>query len=131
MQFVFLKPVLAVLEVVFFYTHLLHSGDFSPKYAYFYLMLIWNTTYGTALYYLALFLAATRTALQQYNPLLKFAVVKGIVFLTFWQGIAIAVLVEIGMRVLQRDCICFFALLPADCENVPGSRFLATASVHR
>lgn len=86
-----------MLEIVGFYTKTLHHGNLSPKYMYFYVTVIENVIYGTALFYLVLFFTATKSALQQYNPWLKFAVVKGLVFVTFWQGLAIAILVELSM----------------------------------
>lgn len=115
MQFVFLKPILAVLEIIFFYTHLLHHGNLNPKYLYFYFMVIWNVIYGTALYYLVLFFTATKPALQHHRPWLKFGVVKGIVFVTFWQGIAIAILVELGMWLCMCPASAVRALISRVC----------------
>jgi hypothetical protein len=105
-QFVFIKPILAVLEIVGFYTHTLHHGNLSPKYMYFYVTVIENVIYGTALFYLVLFFTATKSALQSFNPWLKFAVVKGLVFVTFWQGLCIAILVELGKLAINWTQTC-------------------------
>jgi hypothetical protein len=48
--------------------------------------IIYNVTYTLALYALVLFYMGTHELLAPFNPLLKFAVVKAVVFLTFWQA---------------------------------------------
>lgn len=52
--------------------------------------LIWltialNITYAVALSGLMLFYRGTHELLQPYKPLLKFVLIKAVVFLTFWQ----------------------------------------------
>jgi hypothetical protein len=47
---------------------------------------VYNVTYSIALYALVLFYLGTHDLLAPYNPLLKFALVKSVVFLTFWQA---------------------------------------------
>ena len=47
--------------------------------------IIYNITYSVALYALLLFYLGTHELLAPFNPLLKFAMVKMVVFLTFWQ----------------------------------------------
>ena len=48
--------------------------------------MVYNMTYSIALYALVLFYLGTHDLLAPYNPLLKFALVKSVVFLTFWQA---------------------------------------------
>ena len=52
---------------------------------YLWITIIYNVTYTCALYALLLFYMGTHELLAPFNPLLKFAVVKSVVFLTFWQ----------------------------------------------
>lgn len=52
---------------------------------YLWITIIYNVTYTMALYALVLFYMGTHELLAPFNPLLKFAVVKAVVFLTFWQ----------------------------------------------
>ncbi len=52
---------------------------------YLWITIIYNVTYTLALYALLLFYMGTHELLAPFNPLLKFAVVKAVVFLTFWQ----------------------------------------------
>ena len=61
--------------------------------SYLWLTIIYNITYSLALYALLLFYLGAHDMLLPYNPLLKFALVKLVVFLTFWQ-------------VLQCSCLC-------------------------
>ena len=52
---------------------------------YLWITILYNVTYTLALYALLLFYMGTHELLAPFNPLLKFAVVKSVVFLTFWQ----------------------------------------------
>ena len=52
---------------------------------YLWITVVYNITYSVALYALVLFYLGTHDLLAPYNPLLKFALVKSVVFLTFWQ----------------------------------------------
>ena len=53
---------------------------------YLWITILYNVTYTCALYALLLFYMGTHELLAPFNPLLKFAVVKSVVFLTFWQA---------------------------------------------
>lgn len=55
----------------------------SPRY--FYISILYNVCYTLALYGLILFWNGASELLQPFNPLLKFVLVKTVVFLTFWQ----------------------------------------------
>ena len=57
---------------------------------YLWITIIYNITYTMALYALVLFYMGTHELLAPFNPLLKFTVVKMVVFLTFWQVRSIA-----------------------------------------
>jgi hypothetical protein len=52
---------------------------------YFYISILYNVCYTLALYGLILFWNGASELLQPFNPLLKFVLVKTVVFLTFWQ----------------------------------------------
>ena len=59
---------------------------------YFYIQLVYNLTYGCALLGLIHFWAGTRNLLKPYKPVWKFLTVKGVVFITFWQGLFLSLL---------------------------------------
>ena len=60
-------------------------------------MLINNVSITLALYGLFLFYFATKSMLKPYNPILKFFTIKSVIFLTFWQGVLLALLEKIGV----------------------------------
>lgn len=53
---------------------------------YLYVTIIYNISVSLALYALFLFYFATRELLSPYSPVLKFFMVKSVIFLSFWQG---------------------------------------------
>ena len=53
---------------------------------YLYVTIIYNISVSLSLYALFLFYFATRELLVPYNPMLKFFMVKSVIFLSFWQG---------------------------------------------
>lgn len=56
-----------------------------------------NFSQTWALYCLVQFYTATKDELEHIQPLAKFLVFKSIVFLTWWQGVAIALLDALGL----------------------------------
>ena len=68
------------------YPHAHHSLNAS----YFYISIAYNVCYTLALLGLVLFWSGAAELLAPFNPLLKFLVVKTVVFLTFWQGLVIS-----------------------------------------
>ncbi|KAL8523238.1 hypothetical protein ACS0TY_013271 [Phlomoides rotata] len=62
-----------------------------------YLAVVLNFSQSWALYCLVHFYAITKNELAHMKPLYKFLMFKSIVFLTWWQGVAIALLYAIGL----------------------------------
>ena len=62
------------------------SSLFSVTSGYLYVTIIYNISVSLALYALFLFYFATRELLSPYSPVLKFFMVKSVIFLSFWQG---------------------------------------------
>lgn len=56
-----------------------------------------NFSQSWALYCLVMFYEITADELAHIHPLAKFLTFKSIVFLTWWQGVAIAVLYSLGL----------------------------------
>jgi hypothetical protein len=86
LQFVLLKPILAAVTLILYATGHYEEGDWSPLGAYLWITIIYNITYTVALYALLLFYLGTHELLAPFNPLLKFVLVKSVIFLTFWQA---------------------------------------------
>ena len=57
-----------------------------PASGYLYITIIYNISVSLALYALLLFYFATRELLSAYDPVLKFCIIKSVIFLSFWQG---------------------------------------------
>ena len=73
------------------------EGEFKWDCGYPYLAVVLNFSQSWALYCLVQFYGATKDELAHINPLAKFLTFKSIVFLTWWQGVAIALLSSLGL----------------------------------
>eukprot|EP01060_Flectonema_neradi_P033692 TRINITY_DN5725_c0_g3_i1.p1 TRINITY_DN5725_c0_g3~~TRINITY_DN5725_c0_g3_i1.p1 ORF type:complete len:411 (+),score=39.24 TRINITY_DN5725_c0_g3_i1:109-1341(+) len=91
-QFMILKPLCTVVVVVLTATG--HYGsDFSDfKSGFVYITIIYNISITFAFTALLYFYIATKDLLREHDPLLKFACIKGVIFLSYWQSLCIAVL---------------------------------------
>lgn len=83
---------------------------------YMYIQIVYNFCYAAALLGLIHFWAGTRDLLKPYRPLWKFLTVKGVVFITFWQGLVLSLLFinqsEEKAKQLQTWLLCL-EMLPA------------------
>ena len=52
---------------------------------------MYNITYSVALFALFMFYLGTHDLLAPFNPLMKFVLVKAVVFFTFWQVLSMLV----------------------------------------
>uniref|UniRef100_A0A8I3PRJ1 Casein kinase 1 epsilon n=2 Tax=Canis lupus familiaris TaxID=9615 RepID=A0A8I3PRJ1_CANLF len=86
LQFCVVKPLMAVSTVVLQAFGKYRDGDFDVSSGYLYVTIIYNISVSLALYALFLFYFATRDLLSPYSPVLKFFMVKSVIFLSFWQG---------------------------------------------
>lgn len=93
LQFCVVKPIAAVITIILEANGKFHQGDWNPRYGYLYITIIYNFSVSMALYALMLFYNATYLMLSKYHPVLKFFTVKSIVFLSFWQGVLLSILV--------------------------------------
>ena len=96
LQFVILKPLMAAITIIVFETGHYHEASWSPSQAYFWITLIYNLSYSVALYALALFYFGAHDALRPFKPLLKFVMIKLVIFLSFWQAVLFSILVRIN-----------------------------------
>ncbi|CAJ0610056.1 unnamed protein product [Cylicocyclus nassatus] len=92
LQFCFIKPVMAVITLFLVGMGKYEDGNWRADQGYLYITLVYNVSISLALYGLFLFYTATKELLSPYSPVLKFLTVKSVIFLSFWQGLLIAIL---------------------------------------
>ncbi|KAK3043803.1 hypothetical protein RJ639_000502 [Escallonia herrerae] len=95
-QYMILKLICALLAMICQYFGVYGEGRFDWGYAYPYLAVVLNFSQTWALYCLVQFYSVIKDKLAPIKPLAKFLVFKSIVFLTWWQGVAVAFLFSMG-----------------------------------
>ncbi|MFS7889519.1 putative organic solute transporter subunit alpha/Transmembrane protein [Helianthus anomalus] len=96
-QYMIIKAVTSVLAVFLEAFDVYCEGDFKWGCGYPYMAVVINFSQTWALYCLVQFYEITKHELSHINPLSKFLTFKSIVFLTWWQGVAIALLFSFGL----------------------------------
>lgn len=93
-EYVQLKPILVLATVILKAAGVYREGDFSFDSGYTYISLVYNISICLSLYCLAMFWVCVAKDLKAFRPVPKFLCVKGILFFSFWQGIAVSLLVS-------------------------------------
>lgn len=96
-QYMIIKTFTALLAVILQAFGVYCEGEFKWSCGYPYMAVVLNFSQSWALYCLVQFYAAIKDELAHIKPLAKFLVFKSIVFLTWWQGVAIAILYALGL----------------------------------
>ncbi|VDP06302.1 unnamed protein product [Soboliphyme baturini] len=96
LQFCFVKPVMTLLTLVLMPLGRYQDGSWNVDEGYLYITMIYNISISLALYGFFLFYRATKDLLSPYSPGLKFLTVKSVIFLSFWQGVLLAILGATG-----------------------------------
>uniref|UniRef100_A0A671SMD9 Transmembrane protein 184A-like n=2 Tax=Sinocyclocheilus anshuiensis TaxID=1608454 RepID=A0A671SMD9_9TELE len=97
LQFCVVKPIMAVITILLQAFGKYHDGDFNVTGGYLYITIIYNISVSCALYALFLFYFATSDLLRPFEPVLKFLTIKSVIFLSFWQGMVLAILERCGV----------------------------------
>jgi len=92
LQFCVVKPVMSVVTIWLKAKGAYEDGNWDSSQGYLYITLIYNVSISLALYALYMFYYATRDLLRPFDPVLKFGTVKAVIFLSFWQGVLLAIL---------------------------------------
>ena len=100
-----------------------HEEAFSLHSAPLFVTFAYNISISLALYGLALFYICTKKLLESQRPLMKFVSVKGIILVSYWQNLLIAILAQHG--VLDHPG-ALQALLTA-IETIPAAILVASA----
>ncbi|KAK1388924.1 Lazarus [Heracleum sosnowskyi] len=96
-QYMIIKALTAISAVFLEAFDVYCEGDFKLGCGYPYTALILNFSQSWALYCLVQFYGITKDELAHIKPLAKFLTFKSIVFLTWWQGVAISLLSTLGL----------------------------------
>eukprot|EP00803_Ostreobium_quekettii_P004247 evm.model.scf_428.9 EVM.evm.TU.scf_428.9 scf_428:72365-78738(+) len=91
LQFVLLKPLLVILILILDYKDSYNEGNWSASDGYLWVQILYNILYTLALYSLVVFYQGTEELLAPFHPLMKFALIKAVIFFTFWQGLFISI----------------------------------------
>ncbi|GIZ04130.1 transmembrane protein 184B [Caerostris extrusa] len=97
LQFCAVKPLMSVITLILQPFGKYSDGDFRPDSGYLYITIIYNISITLALYGLVLFYFATKELLSPYEPVWKFCTIKSVIFLSFWQGVVLAILEKGGV----------------------------------
>lgn len=97
LQYVFVKVLIALIELILVFRSQYNHGSLAFDGAYLYLMMVVNFSQIWAIYCLALLYLAASDMLKPIHPLPKFLCIKGVVFFTFWQSVLIAILEQMGI----------------------------------
>ncbi|KAI7870669.1 organic solute transporter Ostalpha-domain-containing protein [Spinellus fusiger] len=101
LQFVYVKPALAILTMALKATGHYSEGEISMSSSYLYLSFVYNISVSLTLWCLVVFFYAAKKDLITFRPLPKFLCVKAIIFFSFWQSVVLALLVATG--IIQDD----------------------------
>ncbi|KAI5622714.1 transmembrane protein 184A, partial [Silurus asotus] len=97
LQFCVVKPIMAIITIFLQAFGKYHDGDFNVNGGYLYITIIYNISVSLSLYALFLFFSATSDLLRPFEPVLKFLTIKSVIFLSFWQGMVLAILERCGV----------------------------------
>jgi len=90
LQYVFIKPLTAIIAIALDEMDLYEEGKFSWDKGYAYITIVNNLSVTFAMYGLLYFYHAIQDDLKHLNPLYKLLCIKAVLFLSFWQGVAIS-----------------------------------------
>jgi len=97
LNYVIIRPVCSALALATDMIGLYGQGVIDPRKSYVYLAATMNFSQLWALYCLVQLYHKSHTELAPIRPLSKFLVVKAVVFISFWQGVVLAILVHTGV----------------------------------
>merc|ERR1712137_776540 len=93
LQFVIIKPILAILTFCMEITGVYHMGSFDFTSGYLYITAVDNVSITIAVYFLILFYTPIYNELSPFRPIPKFLCIKIVIFFSFWQDVLISLLV--------------------------------------
>eukprot|EP01125_Pyxidicula_operculata_P017187 TRINITY_DN6004_c0_g1_i1.p1 TRINITY_DN6004_c0_g1~~TRINITY_DN6004_c0_g1_i1.p1 ORF type:complete len:415 (+),score=46.49 TRINITY_DN6004_c0_g1_i1:51-1247(+) len=95
LQYALIRPLVTFVSAILLKLEYYEEGDWALDRGYIYATILNNLGVTFSLYFLVLFYQVGKNELKPYKPLLKFSVIKGIVFFCYWQSVAVMVLVAL------------------------------------
>lgn len=102
-QYMLLKPVLATIAILLTPSGAFDESSWSFSNAHVYFVIILNISVTLAFTSLVYFFMEYKDLLVAHSPIGKFAAVKAVVFLSFWQGVLMGLLVHMGVIKQSRE----------------------------
>ncbi len=96
LQYVYIVPFISVTAIGCSVIGVYGEGQFGWDHGYTYCAFMLNLSQLIALYVLAWLYICCKNELAPFRPMSKFLVVKAVVFMTFWQSVAISFMEKIG-----------------------------------
>lgn len=90
LQYCVLRTAAAIVSLILEWLDLYGEGDWSLNRGYIWVTILNNVNVTIALYFVALLYRIGKDELAPYKPLLKFMVIKMIIFFAYWQGGALS-----------------------------------------
>eukprot|EP01084_Bolivina_argentea_P260193 439319_1 len=97
LQYCVVKPSCAFLSVFLYLLGLYEEGSFDPRQGWIWLTVIESISVSLAFYSLVTFYMVLYEPLQPFEPLSKFLCIKGVLFVSFWQSLVLAILSYYGV----------------------------------
>jgi hypothetical protein len=92
-QFVIVRLLIVVTVPILISYEVYSEGSANFKTGWIYVIFIHNVSLWICLYSLWLFFLSTKHYLRPFSPVLKFTLIKGIIFISFWQKIVLQILI--------------------------------------
>ncbi|CUA70458.1 Transmembrane protein 184 homolog DDB_G0279555 [Dictyostelium discoideum] [Rhizoctonia solani] len=92
LQFVVFKPIIAIISIILYAVGLMCPSSTSATEPNLWLGIVEFLTMVTAVYGLLIFYRLTKQDISEHRPLLKFGIIKGVVFLTIFQELVFKIL---------------------------------------
>lgn len=97
LQYVIIEPLLSIVALILQSVSLYCHGNWNFSRGYIYITAILFVSVTLAMYALIMFFAITKKEMEEHKPFPKLLSVKAVIFLSFWQSIAVSGLVDINV----------------------------------
>jgi len=95
LQYVVIRPVMTIVIIILQSVSQYCNGNYSPLHGYVWITIVNFISVTVAMYALVLFYSVARDEIAKYKPIPKFASVKFVIMLCFWQSILVAGFVDL------------------------------------